>query len=271
MAQQADADGTGETRRKRFDLSLPQVAGSAFAAVAAAVLASKLGMYGTIVGAGVMSVIATCGGTIFSHLFRRTGEQIRVVTVQVRPKALKVPATRPEFARPGAADEVRWPSGEFGEATTHGTRVRGWKRSSLAAVVVFLVAMSGVTGYELLSGHELNGGSGTTVSSVVHGGSKGSAPSSGPSDTTDQRQHRHPNRDGGQERSPDPSPGSGTDGTGQSTPGSGSGTGPSANPSPTPDATTPDQGAATPTPSDPSDGGTSGNGTDGNTPVTPAG
>ncbi|MEV6792249.1 hypothetical protein AB0M87_09665 [Streptomyces sp. NPDC051320] len=263
MAQQPNAEGTSETRRKRFDLSVPQVAGSAFAAVAAAVLASKLGVYGTIVGAGVMSVIATCGGTVFSHLFRRTGEQIRVVTVQARPKVLKVPVTPPEVPRPGAADEARWPSGEFGEATTHGTRVRGWKRSSLAAVVVFLVTMSGVTGYELLSGHELNGGSGTTVSSVVRGNPKEPGHSSEPSGTTEQRQHRHTNRDGGQGRSPDPSPSGSTDGAGQATPGSGSGAGPSANPSPTPDPSSPDQGAATPTPSDPSDGGTSGNGTAG--------
>ncbi|WP_103534014.1 hypothetical protein [Streptomyces sp. SM11] len=53
------------------------------AAVAAAVLASQLGVYGTIAGAGVMSIVATCGGSVFQHFFRRTGEQIREVTVQV--------------------------------------------------------------------------------------------------------------------------------------------------------------------------------------------
>ncbi|MFJ9622414.1 hypothetical protein [Streptomyces sp. NPDC101181] len=81
MVQKPESDT--EPKERRIDLSVPQVAGSAVAAVAAAVLASQLGVYGTIVGAGVMSVVATCGGSVFQHFFRRTGEQIREVTVQV--------------------------------------------------------------------------------------------------------------------------------------------------------------------------------------------
>ncbi|ATL31003.1 hypothetical protein [Streptomyces formicae] len=78
--------------KRRLDLSVPQVAGSAIAAVVAAKLASNLGVYGTILGAGVVSAIATCGGTVFQHFFKRTGEQIRDVTVQAKPKARQVPA-----------------------------------------------------------------------------------------------------------------------------------------------------------------------------------
>ncbi|MFK4065366.1 hypothetical protein [Streptomyces sp. NPDC029674] len=77
--------------KRRLDLSVPQVAGSAIAAVVAAKLASNLGVYGTILGAGVVSAIATCGGTVFQHFFKRTGEQIRDVTVQAKPKARQVP------------------------------------------------------------------------------------------------------------------------------------------------------------------------------------
>ncbi|MFH8885942.1 hypothetical protein [Streptomyces californicus] len=84
MVQKPESDTEQtEQKEKRIDLSLPQVAGSAVAAVAAAVAASQLGVYGTIAGAGVMSVVATCGGSVFQHFFRRTGEQIREVTVQV--------------------------------------------------------------------------------------------------------------------------------------------------------------------------------------------
>ncbi|MEV7190599.1 hypothetical protein AB0N81_02155 [Streptomyces sp. NPDC093510] len=79
--------------KRRLDLSVPQVAGSAIAAVVAAKLASNLGVYGTILGAGVVSAIATCGGTVFQHFFKRTGEQIRDVTVQAKPKARQVPVT----------------------------------------------------------------------------------------------------------------------------------------------------------------------------------
>lgn len=67
-------------RRRRLDLSVAQVTASALAAVVGAVLASELGVYGTIIGAAVVSVGATTGGAVFQHVFRRTGEQLREVT-----------------------------------------------------------------------------------------------------------------------------------------------------------------------------------------------
>ncbi|MBB5122151.1 hypothetical protein AF335_16370 [Streptomyces eurocidicus] len=89
-------DGKGESeakqKNKRLELSVAQVAGSALAAVIAALLAGKLGVYGTVIGAGVVSVVATSGGTIFQHLFKRTGEQLREATTQAaRPKMRQVP------------------------------------------------------------------------------------------------------------------------------------------------------------------------------------
>ncbi|MFF1376023.1 hypothetical protein [Streptomyces sp. NPDC058308] len=288
-----DQEEPGEKRR--LDLSVPQVAGSAIAAVVAAKLASNLGVYGTILGAGVVSAIATCGGTVFQHFFKRTGEQIRDVTVQAKPRARQVPVTaatqvpetfrtaaraaaypgalgatgpvtttwgRPEAAAPGtdadatallptagdadpAADptavlpaagtdpttvpppagdadattllptagagadaertqllgavdatqalphddatrvlrttgpgqvptpttafEPALPSEEFTEGTTHRTQVRSWKRPLIAAAVVFGVAMAGITTYELVSGKDLSGGEGTTISNGVSG------------------------------------------------------------------------------------------------------
>ncbi|MEU8618827.1 hypothetical protein [Streptomyces sp. NPDC048623] len=147
--------------KKRFGLSVPQVAGSALAAVVAAKLASSLGVYGTILGAGVISVIATCGGPVLQHLFKRTGEQMREVTQQGRQSGT---APAKESQRPQA-------QGEFGEPTVHGTRMRGWKRPALGAAAVFLLAMGGITAYELTSGQDLGGTKGTTTfGSVVRGG-----------------------------------------------------------------------------------------------------
>ncbi|WP_443079890.1 hypothetical protein [Streptomyces sp. P9-A4] len=164
-----------EGGRRRIDLSIAQVSGSALAAVIAAKLASTLGVYGTILGAGVISVIATCGGPLFQHLFRRTGEQMRDATAAAKPKARQVPlAPGPPADRtlmlgtvpaPVPADE------EFGTATTHGTRVRGWKRPAIAAALVFGVTMGGITAYELVSGQDFSGTQGTTTfGSVVRGG-----------------------------------------------------------------------------------------------------
>ncbi|MER8197255.1 hypothetical protein ABTY00_25220 [Streptomyces microflavus] len=349
MVQKPESDT--EPKERRIDLSLPQVAGSAVAAVAAAVAASQLGVYGTIAGAGVMSVVATCGGSVFQHFFRRTGEQIREVTVQVtHPEGRQVtvhtkettPAGRrgaerrtdPEPAPvddattvlptvdPGGVPEVvpdaestrqlrpadpdrtqlldlgdartrmlraqpgagagsdpdrtqllpQAPSGlagtggpstgaGFTEGTTQGTRLRGWKRPALAAAAVFAVSMAGITAFEMISGNDLSGGQGTTLSSVVRGGGDRDQ---GPADPTPSGDT---GRDGG-DGQPDPGDGNGSapatdpgDGS-TASPDPGTGTGrenPSTGTTPTPTpshsggGTTP---APTPTPSTPGDGGT---------------
>ncbi|MGW4441290.1 hypothetical protein [Streptomyces sp. NPDC004682] len=147
---------TPETGRKRFDLSVPQVAGSALAAVVAAKLASYFGVYGTILGAGVVSVVATCGGSLFQQVFRRTGEQLREAKVSGRPRLQ------------AAGQPVAVP-GEFGAGTVYRARVRSWKRPLVAAALVFGVTMAGITVYELVSGNSFSGGKGTTVSDAVGG------------------------------------------------------------------------------------------------------
>ncbi|MFD4027126.1 hypothetical protein ACFWRV_26985 [Streptomyces sp. NPDC058576] len=330
------------------------------AAVAAAVLASQLGVYGTIAGAGVMSVVATCGGSVFQHFFRRTGEQIREVTVQVtHPEGRQVtvhtkettpagrraaaertdpeptddattvlptvdPGTVPEVIPDAESTQVLKPldtdrtqlldlgdartrmlrvppaagpaagadadrtqlipraddrtqlipktgahraavsDDAFGEGVTHGTRLRGWKRPALAAAAVFAVSMAGITAFEMISGNDLSGGQGTTLSSVVRGGGDRD---SGPADPTPSGDT---GRDGGaDEQSPNPGDGTGSapatdggDGTGTSPdPGTGTGgenpdTGPTPTPTPSGSAgeSTPDP--TPPTPSNPGDTGT---------------
>ncbi|MFI6703706.1 hypothetical protein ACIBJC_33010 [Streptomyces sp. NPDC050509] len=271
----------GERKGPRLELSLPQVAGSALAAIAAAVLASQLGVYGTIIGAGVVSVVATCGGSVFQHLFRRTGEQIRVAAVQPKPGGRQV-SISPEWGDPrqrddptGSTDSGRGtdatrlmpqvpqtslvspaspvsPSEEFTRATTHGTRVRGWKRPVLAAGIVFGVAMGGITGYELISGQDLGGGTGTTVGSVVSGGGHRTTPSTpaDPSDTPSTDTDTSTGGDTGTTpeggTSPSPSGSGRSDGTDQeSGTGSGSDTGtdPTGTPSAPPSAPTDSSGS----------------------------
>ncbi|MET9579406.1 hypothetical protein ACLQ2D_31200 [Streptomyces sp. DT199] len=242
--------GTEKTRR--IDLNVPQVAGGAVAAVLAAKLASYFGVYGTILGAGVVSVVATCGGSLFQHFFKRTGEQIRVATaVAARPPA-------------GPAGQTPSGPGEFSEGTVYRTRARSWKRPVLAAAVVFGVTMAGITTYELASGHNLSGGHSTTVGDAFSRGGA-TAPDSGDSDSSDTNGRSDsgtsdsgtPDGSGagdaptadpsgtGAPRSDNPSPSTGEDG--RTTP----------SPSPTPSATgSEDAGSTTPgapsTPPEPS-------------------
>ncbi|MFH9557480.1 hypothetical protein ACH4NR_24725 [Streptomyces globisporus] len=360
MVQKPESDA--EPKERRIDLSLPQVAGSAVAAVAAAVLASQLGVYGTIAGAGVMSVVATCGGSVFQHFFRRTGEQIREVTVQVthpegrqvtvhtkettpagrraaaqrtepeptgprsaedattvlptvgpgtvpevipdaestqvlrpidtdrtqlldlgdeRTRMLRVPPpaggagadadrtqmfpradARTQMLPQAGADRAAGPDEAFGEGVTHGTRLRGWKRPALAAAAVFAVSMAGITAFELISGNDLSGGQGTTLSSVVRGGGDRDP---GPADPTPSGDT---GEDGGaDEQSPTPGDGTGsapsTDGgdtggtspdPGRSTGGENPTTGPTPTPTPSGSAGEPTPEPTQPTPSDPGTG-----------------
>ncbi|MFF5900023.1 hypothetical protein ACFY8O_29405 [Streptomyces argenteolus] len=331
MVQKPQSDA--ERKERRIDLSLPQVAGSAVAAVAAAVMASQLGVYGTIAGAGVMSVVATCGGSVFQHFFRRTGEQIREVTVQVKhPAGRQVtvrtrettsgrrrpgddattglhsvdpttvlrglepgehpttvlrgvepgehPTTVLGRSRPGDLDRTTMlrrlpqdadpagarpggggPGGEppqdaYSDARTHGTRVRGWKRSALAATGVFVLSMAGITVYELASGHDLGGNGGTTVGSVVRGDSGAGATSPEPPAGTGGTGEKS---DGEDSRPAQETTTPGTDsGEGRSTrPGTTGDDGSTADPTPTPSVsggTTPEP----PAPTTPGDGATSG-------------
>ncbi|WP_406467996.1 hypothetical protein OH738_10425 [Streptomyces hirsutus] len=224
------ADGNGdaeEGKRARIELSVPQVAGSGVAAVLGAQLASSFGVYGTIIGAGVMSIVATCGGTIFQHFFKRTGEQLRVAAA-APGRASAVPAGRQPSRAPG----------EFTEGTVYRGRARevrrGLKRAVVAAALVFGVTMAGITVYELASGQSLSGAPDTTVGNAITGeGTSGSG--------------------GSDEQDPGTSGDSGTsDGSGTPEESGGSG---GVGPVPTPSATPGEEGAATGSGGDAPDGG----------------
>ncbi|MGP3688948.1 hypothetical protein ACTVZO_30335 [Streptomyces sp. IBSNAI002] len=231
-----------EPEKKKLDLSAAQVAGSSLATVAAALLASKMGVYGTILGAGVVSVVATAGGPVIQHFFRRTGDQLRGTA---RPGARQVPP--PDDAAP---------SGEFGEATVHGTRVRGWKRTAVAAGAAFAIALGGLGSYEAIAGTSVSSDGGTILSGGTRkapdhqpsaptekpgtGGTDGRTPGSGP---TPDPSGSHGGR--GHSASPDPDP-SGPGNPGDPTPSpSPPKPAPTPTPTPTPSAT-PSPDARTP-------------------------
>ncbi|MFF2779315.1 hypothetical protein ACFVU3_31015 [Streptomyces sp. NPDC058052] len=254
----------GKGAKRKIDLSVPQVAGSALAAVIAAKLASTLGVYGTILGAGVISVVATCGGPLFQQLFSRTGEQVRDATAAAKPKARQVPLPSPADDRrtpahgtgPGVAAAPFPYDDAFGEATTHGTRLRGWKRPMLAAALVFGVTMGGITTYELVSGEDFSGTKGTTTfGSVVRGGG---TQQDAPGQRQEQREQQGEEGERGQEpQAPAPTGSAGQDDRVETGEGSGTETGPpSTGPTPDPGTGTPGGDATTaPTPDPTGSGG----------------
>ncbi|MFF9580440.1 hypothetical protein [Streptomyces achromogenes] len=233
---------TPHTVRKRIDLNVPQVAGSALAAVVAAKLASYFGVYGTILGAGVVSVLATCGGSVFQHFFKRTGEQLREkAVVAARPREQAAPAP-----------------GEFTEGTVYRARVKSWRRPLVAAALVFGVTMAGITVYELVSGNSFSGGKGTTVSDAVTGRNSSGTRSDHTPAPSDTPSPRDTPAGGGTEHSTSPTPGDspgaeqggGSGGTPSGTPATPATPSAPATPSPTP--STPGASATAPTPPGPS-------------------
>ncbi|WP_406084739.1 hypothetical protein [Streptomyces virginiae] len=257
--QEATRDVEDEPETKKLDLSAAQVAGSSLATVAAALLASKMGVYGTILGAGVVSVVATAGGPVIQHLFRRTGDQLRA---GARPRGRQVPPPREESkaadtAATGAA------TGEFGEATVHGTRVRGWKRTAVASGAAFAIAIGGLGTYEAMAGTSVSDGGGTLFSGGTRkvGQDRPTPPHPEPGaeeKSGEERGGRTPgagtspspsSSSGGRSPSPGPSPsGSGKpDASTDPTPGaSPSQEAPSSSPPPAPPAPTPSPDASRP-------------------------
>ncbi|GAA2749088.1 hypothetical protein GCM10010440_52090 [Kitasatospora cinereorecta] len=151
-----------EVRRRRIDLSVAQVAASALAAVVGAVLASELGVYGTVLGAAVVSIGATTGGAVFQHMFRRTGEQLR--SAVVRGSAPERPG--PSRAAPAGLSGL---SSEWNTSRVLRARRRWtWRSYAIASALVFVLAMAPIVVVELAAGRPLNaittGQSGTGTS-----------------------------------------------------------------------------------------------------------
>lgn len=233
--QTPKAEESAET--KKIDVTVPQVAASAVAAVIAALIAGRLGVYGTFIGAGLISVVATTGGPVLQHFFHRTGSQVRTAAAQARTRAPGSPRVlRPGGARGFGSVPAAPPSAgggrtgalspqpgsdvdDFGAPSTHGSRRGRVLRLAFPAALVFAIAIGGITLYEAASGTNVSGGKdGTTSLSDIVG----------------------PQQDGGggTEQGPDGQPGEpGDDGTGGGT------EGPSAPSEPAPDSTGPGTGS----------------------------
>lgn len=77
---------TSSAERPRVDVL--QMAAGALAATTAAVIGSRLGVNGTIIGAAVGSIVGTVGSATYAHYLSRTATRVRTVVV-------RTPGTRP--------------------------------------------------------------------------------------------------------------------------------------------------------------------------------
>ncbi|WP_433335983.1 hypothetical protein [Spirillospora sp. CA-294931] len=176
-------------RRKLPDVSTTQLVASGLATAGAAVGASYLGVYGTIIGAAFMSVVSTAGAAIGQHYLDQGKEQIRTRAH---------PAFRPDD--PDPTRTVVWPSdpnatridpspaetvadevivnatrntvdkGAAWRSTVEWAR-RRWVVLAVSSAAIFALVMGGISLIELGTGAPIgkNGDKGLTVTKVFGG------------------------------------------------------------------------------------------------------
>jgi hypothetical protein len=103
MTEQQDE----QAKKPRLNLTMTQVAASALAACCSSIVASYLGVAGTVIGAAVGSVVATTGAAIYGHLFRTGGDKIKQ-TLLVNGQEVEV-----EVDRDDPVNEATIPAGRF--------------------------------------------------------------------------------------------------------------------------------------------------------------
>ncbi|MCW2867699.1 MAG: hypothetical protein JWR20_1887 [Marmoricola sp.] len=192
-----EAGADAAPRATRLELSPAQVVGSALAAVSSAFFASWAGTAGTLIGVAVGSVIATVGATTYTWWLRRTQEAVRRRAALVRqttlaanglPRTVSIGPLRRRDGDPAAtrqqdalahdarsardAEDAR----DLQDDASGGRWAWPWKKVLLTSVAVMVLATAVITGFETLTGRTFasytgNGGSGSTVGNVLHGGS----------------------------------------------------------------------------------------------------
>lgn len=165
----------------RLDLSVTKIVGGALAAMTAAALGSRLGVGGTVVGAALASIIAAVATSLYTASLARTQERVKTVFTG-RAAGTDVPtmvevvedhdtrASTAAPAQPSAPElEGHWRLPTTGTSTVKPARKLNWKSVVIAALATFAIAAATLTTFELVSGHALSGGDGTTITQVGSG------------------------------------------------------------------------------------------------------
>jgi hypothetical protein len=144
-----------------------QVLAGALAAVTAALLGSTMGVAGTVVGAGLASIVSTVGGALYLRSIERTRQSVRTVHAKVVGKSggttVLVSPEDPHEEPPATGEEVEAVTDR--PPTSRG-RLR-WPMIVVGSLAAFALGMLAVTGVEWLRGESLSGTGATTFGSIV--------------------------------------------------------------------------------------------------------
>ncbi|MGQ0774193.1 MAG: hypothetical protein ACT4NY_07220 [Pseudonocardiales bacterium] len=166
-----------DTTRK-IDLNVTQVAAAALAAVTSAVIGSRLGAVGTLIGAAGASVVTTVGTAVYRASLDRSRERVRALAQARRTRPLPpfqegfgAEHSPPTVVNVPPDDErltgITDPEPQPRDRSRRFPALR-WGVAIGAAVGAFLLAMMVITGFELVSGQTVgDNGEGTTIGRVV--------------------------------------------------------------------------------------------------------
>jgi len=207
--------------RARLDLDWTRTAGGALAAVSSAVLLSRIGAAGTIIGAALGSVVVTVAGAFYSQGLERSRQRLgqahtlaaaRVGSAQAEVRRASRRQTGPgsSSADPAARSDLQHAEENLADAQRDLDRVSDeaadpraglswrdrlavlpWRRIAWGAVAVFALAVVLITAFELVTGRSVAAYTGGTHSSggtsltrlTDSGGGSGGTPAPQPSES----------------------------------------------------------------------------------------
>jgi hypothetical protein len=166
---------TEETTTGKPDIKLSQLIATALAAITAAFLGSRLGVAGTVIGAGVASIVSTVAGALYQHSLDRTSRTVRSRVSQARTGELDNPAA-PTSSTVEETVLIRPPAAA--------RRRPRWGVAVALTALAFVIGMGAVTGVELLKNGPISGGdNGTTIGSLFGQPTQRSTPTPPPTTT----------------------------------------------------------------------------------------
>ena len=131
--------------RPKLGLSGPQIIGGALAAASAAVAASWLGVAGTVLGAVVVSLVASIGSALYTHSLERSRRAIReslpvspILPARAAAGGEAATAVLPVVATPDTHDEAEPESS--GEPTARPAGSVSWRTVGVSALASLALA-----------------------------------------------------------------------------------------------------------------------------------
>jgi hypothetical protein len=165
--------GDQQSKAKALDLSVSQILGGALAAMTAAALGAQLSVAGTLVGAALASIIAAVAGSLYTASLRRTRDKVKTVFWTGQPNEVDEPTVIDIVADneghiTGQRSHLVEPESSVEPSPPRRPKLN-WKRVAVAALAAFGIAAVALTTFELVTGHALSGGEGTTIQQVREG------------------------------------------------------------------------------------------------------